>query len=31
MALPSAYRGKLTPEDYLREERASSVKRECLL
>lgn len=30
MALPSAYRGKLTPEDYLREERASSVKREYI-
>lgn len=30
MALPSAYRDKLSPEDYLREERSSSVKREYI-
>ena len=30
MAVPRAYRGKLTPEEYLREERSSSLKREYL-
>lgn len=30
MAVPHAYRGQLTPEEYLREERISSVKREYL-
>ncbi|GBC95190.1 hypothetical protein HRbin16_00977 [bacterium HR16] len=30
MALPHAYRGKIAPEEYLREERSSPVKREYL-
>lgn len=30
MALPGAYGGKVTPEDYLREERISPVKREYI-
>ena len=30
MAAPHAYRGNLTPEEYLQEERTSSVKREYL-